>query len=79
MKKQHGDCPILKMSVNGASIILVLYIRYLDSDLLTVIHNQLIGSLYRQNTKWHGHCPILEMSVKPASNQPEQFLVVHVG
>jgi hypothetical protein len=39
----------------------------LESDLLAVIHNQRIGSLYRQKRKQHGNSPILKISVNRAS------------
>jgi len=42
---------------------------YLGSDLLTMIHNQRIGSLYGQKSKRHGHCPILEISFKRESTE----------
>jgi hypothetical protein len=39
----------------------------LGSDVLAVIHNQHIDSLYGQKRKRHGHSPILEMSINSES------------
>jgi len=46
---------------------LVLKVSQFGSNLLPVIHNQRIGSLYRQKRKLHGNSPILKISVIKAS------------
>jgi hypothetical protein len=56
----------------------VLQIRYLVCDLLAVIHNQHIGSHYRQKQKWYIHHHILKMTFNLVSTERHQFLVMHI-
>jgi len=56
-----------KTSVNRASTMFGHVSKVLGSDLLTVMHKQLIGSLYRQNRKRHSRCHVHKMSVNAAS------------
>jgi hypothetical protein len=46
---------------------LVKYVWWLELDILPVMFNQHIGSLYHQKGKQNGYCSILKMSVKGAS------------
>jgi len=44
-----------------------MQLRLLKIDLVAVMHNQHIGSLYRQKRKWHSHRPIVKMSINRVS------------
>ena len=45
----------------------ILYIWYLNSVLVTVIHNRYIGCFDRQKTHQWSHCPPLRMDINAAS------------
>jgi len=45
----------------------VLWVRSLNSDLVTVMHNQCLGSIYMQHRQQHSEHPILRMNIAGAS------------
>jgi len=69
----------LSNTLNWASMegqwLFVLWARSLRGQLVAVMHNQHLVSIYRQNSKWHGHCPILKKSV----NRVSRFLPLHLA
>jgi len=58
---------ILKWVSREHQRFVVLEVWSLNSDLVAVMHNRHIGSLYRQKRLQHHHCPIVRLSVNGVS------------